>query len=36
MPFKSNKQRRYLYKNKPEVAKKFEEHKKPKKPKKRK
>jgi hypothetical protein len=26
MPFKSNKQRAYLYSQKPEVAKKFEEH----------
>jgi len=26
MPFKSVKQRKYLYANKPEVAKKFAEH----------
>ena len=26
MPFKSEKQRKYLYANKPEVAKKFAEH----------
>jgi hypothetical protein len=26
MPFKSNKQRAFLYKNKPEVAEKFSEH----------
>lgn len=26
MPFKSEKQRRYLWKNEPEVAKKFAEH----------
>ena len=27
MPFKSDKQRKYLFKNKPEVAKKFAKHK---------
>jgi len=26
MPFKSKKQRKYLYKNKPDVAKKFGKH----------
>lgn len=26
MPFKSQKQRKFLYANEPEVAKKFEEH----------
>lgn len=26
MPFKSDKQRKFLFKNKPEVAKKFVEH----------
>ena len=26
MPFKSNKQRKYLYKNKPKVAKKLAKH----------
>jgi hypothetical protein len=26
MPFKSDKQRKYLYKNKPAVAKKFAKH----------
>jgi hypothetical protein len=30
MPFKSEKQRKYLYAKKPEVAKKFAEHSKPK------
>jgi len=30
MPFKSEKQRRYLYAKKPKVAKKFAQHSKPK------
>lgn len=29
MPFKSERQRKYLYANEPEVAKKFAEHKSP-------
>ncbi len=34
MPFKSDKQRKYLYSQKPEVAKKYAEHSGKKKPKK--
>jgi hypothetical protein len=36
MPFKSDKQRRYLYKNKPDIAKKFSEEEKKKKRRKKK